>query len=105
MKKTHKDKRVNDIFDEEEERRMEREQFIKSEYSIINSNEVSMDEDDQDFIDNYSWDTKSENDEDLVDFLQDFDDNEIFKYYNAQMHVWRKTYKSENYEELEEVIE
>jgi len=61
-KKIYKDKKVNNVFDDEEDKRLERDQFIKSEYSIINSNEVSMDEDDQDFIDNYSWDTKSEND-------------------------------------------
>jgi hypothetical protein len=84
---------------------MEREEFIKNEYSIINSNEVSMDEDDQDFIDNYSWDTKSENDQDLVDYIEDIGDKDIIKYYNNQMHVWLKTYKSENYQELKEVVE
>ena len=81
-KKVYRDKRVNNIFDDEEDKRLERDQFIKSEYSIINSNEVSIDEDDQDFIDNYSWDTKSENDQDLVDYLCEYEDEEIFKYYN-----------------------
>ena len=55
--------KVNDIFDEEEEKRLEKQNFLKHEYSIINSDEISMNEDDIDFIDNFSWDTQSEDDQ------------------------------------------
>ena len=54
---------MNDIFDEEEEKRLEKQNFLKHEYNIINSDEISMNEDDIDFIDNFSWDTQSEDDQ------------------------------------------
>ena len=40
-----------------------------------------MDSDDQDFIDNYSWDTESEDDQEFLDYIQD--DEDIEKYYNS----------------------
>ena len=48
---------------------MERENFIQSEYSVINSDEISIDPDDQDFIDNFSWDTSSINDTEIIDYF------------------------------------
>lgn len=40
---------------------------------MIASDDVSIDTDDQDFIDNFSWDTSSEKDDVMIDHFQDDD--------------------------------